>query len=45
MKTFGLKAMARAMRTKPYDAPAGTRHYAVLPLTFAQSDYYLFDPD
>lgn len=45
MKTFGMRTLARSMRTKPYQATAGERRYAVLPLAFGQSDYYLFDPD
>lgn len=44
-KTFGMKAMVRSMRTKPYEAPAAARRYAIVPLSFNQSNYYLFEPD
>ena len=45
MKTFGLKGMARSMRTKPYEAPAGTRRYSVLPLSYGRESFYLYDKD
>ena len=44
LNTFGIKALARATRMKPYDAPANERRYAIMPLAFNQYDYYLFDP-